>query len=133
MPPLSKKVIAWVAAAIATASVALVVVLWWAGTRGLEGEKLVTARFDALRTGLSIGLGAGGLFGLYLAWRRQHSTEIGLAQKQQDQADVARAYALQERTALASEADSAARRITDLYTKAVEQLGSEKEPPQLHK
>ncbi|MGX7829057.1 pentapeptide repeat-containing protein [Actinokineospora sp. 24-640] len=124
MAPLSKKVIAWVAAGIATATLALVVVLWWAGTNGLDGEKLVTARFDALRTGLSIGLGGGGLFALYLAWRRQHSTEIGLAQKQQDQADVARAYELQRE-------DSVARRITELYTKAVEQLGSDKAPVRL--
>lgn len=142
MPPLSNKVVAWVAAGIATATVALVVVLWWAGTCGLEGEKLVTARFDALRIGLSIGLGGGGLFALYLAWRRQHSTEIGLAQKQQDQADVARAYELQretfdttrrhqERVAAATERDAEARRITDLYTKAVEQLGSEKAPVRL--
>jgi uncharacterized protein YjbI with pentapeptide repeats len=142
MAPLSKKVIAWVATGIFSVSVALVVVLWWAGTSGLEGEELVTARFDALRTGLSIGLGGGGLFALYLAWRRQHSTEIGLTQKQQDQADVARAYELQretfdatrqhqERVAAATERDAEARRITDLYTKAVEQLGSEKAPVRL--
>ncbi|MGX7827122.1 pentapeptide repeat-containing protein [Actinokineospora sp. 24-640] len=131
MAPLSKKVIAWVAAGIATATLALVVVLWWAGTSGLDGEKLVTARFDALRTGLSIGLGGGGLFALYLAWRRQHSTEIGLAQKQQDQADVARAYDLQRETAEATQRDAEARRITELYTKAVEQLGSDKAPVRL--
>jgi len=142
MAPLSKTVIAWVAAGIATATVVVVVVLWWAGTRGLTGQQLVTARFDALRTGLSIGLGGGGLFALYLAWRRQHSTEIGLAQKQQDQADVARAYELQreafestrrhqERVAAATERDAEARRITDLYAKAIEQLGSDKAPVRL--
>jgi uncharacterized protein YjbI with pentapeptide repeats len=142
MSPLPKKVIAWVAAGIATVTVVVVVLLWWAGTRGLEGEKLVTARFDALRVGLSIGLGGGGLFALYLAWRRQHSTEIGLAQKQQDQVDVARAYELQretfattrqhqERVASATKRDADARRVTDLYTKAVEQLGSEKAPVRL--
>lgn len=129
MEPLPKKVVAWVAAGIATVSVIVVIMLMrWAGARGLDGEQLVTTQFDALRTGLSIGLGGGGLFALYLAWRRQRSTEIGLAQKEQDQAAVALAYALQERTALASEADAAARRITDLYTKAVEQIGSDKAP-----
>lgn len=111
-------------------------------TAHLSLGKLVTARFDALRTGLSVGLGGGGVFALYLAWRRQHSTEIGLAQKQQDQADVARAYELQretfettrlyqERVAAATERDAEARRITDLYTKAVEQLGSDKAPVRL--
>lgn len=132
MEPLPKKVIAWVAAGIAAATVIVVIMLlWWAGASSLGGEKLVTAQFDALRTGLSIGLGGGGLFALYLAWRRQRSTEIGLAQKQQDQAAVALAYALQERTALASEADAGNRRITDLYTKAVEQIGSDKAPVRL--
>jgi uncharacterized protein YjbI with pentapeptide repeats len=89
------------------------------------------ARLELVRVAFTILLGTGGLFGLYLAWRRQRSTEVGLTQKERDQADVARAYALQERSALASEADAAARRITDLYTKAVEQLGSDKAPVRL--
>ncbi len=142
MPPLSKAVIAWVAASIAVVTVVVVVVLWWAATDGLNGEALVTARLDALRTGLSIGVGSGGIFALYLASRRQRSTEIALAQKQQDQADVARAYELQrenfdttrqhqERVAAATERDAEARRITDLYTKAADQLGSDKAPVRL--
>ncbi|GGS19067.1 pentapeptide repeat-containing protein [Actinokineospora fastidiosa] len=131
LKPLSGRLIAAVAAAIALATAALVVALWWAGTSGLSGPELVTARFDALRTGLSVGLGGGGVFALYLAWRRQRSTEIGLRQKERDQADVAKAYALQERVAAATEADAAARRITDLYTKAAEQLGSDKAPVRL--
>ncbi|MFS8103701.1 pentapeptide repeat-containing protein [Lentzea alba] len=127
------------AASIATATIGLVVALWWAGTAGLSGAALVTARFDALRTGLSIGIGGGGIFALYLAWRRQHATEIGLVQKERDQADVARAYELQretaehtrlhaERVAATTERDAEARRITDLYAKSVEQLGSDKAP-----
>ncbi len=81
-------------------------------------------QLELVRIGLTVLLSTGGLFGLWLAWRRQRSTEIGLAQKQQDQVDVARAYELQRE-------DSIARRITDLYTKAVEQLGSEKAPVRL--
>jgi len=131
MHPLSGRAVATVASVIAVITVSLVVLLWWAGTRGLSGAELVTARFDALRTGLSIGLGAGGLFALFLAWRRQKSTEIGLQQKQEDQAAVARAYALQEHTSAATEHDAAARRITDGYTRAVEQLGSDKAPVRL--
>lgn len=103
MKALPTKVIAWVAAGIAAIATIVVIALLWRVRSGvLDGEKLMTARFDALRTGLSIRLGSGGLFALYLASRHQRSTEIGLAQKQQDQAVVALAYALQERTALAS-------------------------------
>lgn len=139
LEPMPRRVIATVAALIATVTIALVVVLWWAGTAGLSGAALVTARFDALRTGLSIGIGGGGVFALYLAWRRQHATEIGLVQKERDQADVARAYELQretaehtrqhaERVAATTERDAEARRINDLYAKSVEQLGSDKAP-----
>ncbi len=134
-----RRVIATVAALIATATIGLVVALWAAGTAGLSGAELVNARFNALRTGLSIGVGGGGIFALYLAWRRQHATEIGLVQKERDQADVARAYELQretaehtrqhaERVAATTERDAEARRITDLYAKSVEQLGSDKAP-----
>jgi hypothetical protein len=54
-------------------TVVVVTVLWWVGTRGLDGKDLVSARLDALKVGLSIGVGSGGLFALYLAWRRQRS------------------------------------------------------------
>lgn len=88
-------------------------------------------QLDAIRTAGTVIVGTGGAAALLLAARRQRSTEIALAQKDRDQADVARAHALQERSALANEADAAARRITDLYTKAADQLGSEKAPVRL--
>ncbi|MET8848480.1 pentapeptide repeat-containing protein [Amycolatopsis sp. NPDC004625] len=91
------------AAVIAVLTAAVVVVLWWAATSGLNGAELVTARLDALKIGLSIGVGSGGVIALYLSWRRQHSTERALAHQ---------------------EHDSAERRLTELYLKAVEQLGS---------
>lgn len=142
MAPLTRVVLVRIAVGIATVTVLAIALLWWAGTRGLTGAELATARFDALRTGLSVGLALGGGFALYLAWRRQDSTEIGLRQKLEDQHAVVRAYELQERTtarthelqeraAQASEADAAARRITDLYTKAVELLGSDQAPVRL--
>ncbi|MEU3649452.1 pentapeptide repeat-containing protein [Lentzea sp. NPDC034063] len=102
----------------------VVVALWWAGTAGLNGDKLVAARLDALRTGLSIGLGGGGALALYLSWRRQRAAEIALAQ-------AAIALAQKDRDQDHTEADSRERRITDLYTKAVEQLGSDKAPVRL--
>jgi uncharacterized protein YjbI with pentapeptide repeats len=127
----SPRVIALIVVGIVLLTGAVVVVLWWAGTRGLDGKDLVTARFDALRVGLSIGVGSGGVFALYLAWRRQQSTEVGLRQKDRDQADVARAYLLQEQMAETTKADAADRRITELYSKSVEQLGSDKAPVRL--
>ncbi|MGM1064197.1 pentapeptide repeat-containing protein [Saccharothrix sp. Mg75] len=128
LEPMPRRVIATVAAVIATATIGLVVALWWVGTAGLSGAELVNARFNALRTGLSIGVGGGGIFALYLAWRRQYATEIGLVQKERDQADVVRAYELQREVAATTERDAEARRITDLYAKSVEQLGSDKAP-----
>ncbi|MCG8918258.1 pentapeptide repeat-containing protein [Actinokineospora sp. PR83] len=122
-----------VAVAVLTAGV--VVALWWAGTRGLEGKELVSARLDALKTGLGIGIGGGGLFGLYLAWRRQRSTEADLDNRERalthQQQVAARTETHQERVATATESDAIARRITDLYTKAAEQLGSDKAPVRL--
>lgn len=73
------------------------------------------------------------------SWRGGGSTprRSGCCKKERDQADGARAFELQresfeptrvhqERVAVATEHDAEARRITDLNTKAVEQLGSEK-------
>ncbi|MCG8920641.1 pentapeptide repeat-containing protein [Actinokineospora sp. PR83] len=131
---------------VAVLTAGVVVALWWGGTRGLEGKDLVSARLDALKTGLGIGVGGGGLFGLYLAWRRQRSTEAdldnrerALAHQQQvavetkaHQERVAAATeANQDRVATTTETNAAAQRITDLYTKAVEQLGSDKAPVRL--
>ncbi|MEV5721733.1 pentapeptide repeat-containing protein [Amycolatopsis mediterranei] len=80
-----------------------VVVLWWPATRGLNGAELVFGRLNALKVGLSVAVGSGGVVALYLSWRRQHSAERTLAHQ---------------------EHDSAERRLTELYLKAVEQLGS---------
>ncbi|WP_306749601.1 pentapeptide repeat-containing protein [Saccharothrix yanglingensis] len=140
--PLSGKAV--FAAAVGTVLVVVVAVtaLWLTLAVGGVDPARVTARLEVLRIGLSLGLGGGGLFALYLAWRRQRSTEIALLQKERDQADVARAHALQERVAaenrahqervaVATEADAAARRITELFTKAVEHLGAGEAPVRL--
>lgn len=129
--PMPASTIALISAGILVLTVGVVIALWWPGTAGLSGQALVTARFDALRTGLSIGIGSGGIFALYLAWRRQHATEVGLIQKERDQADVARAYELQRDVAEHTRLDAEARRVTELYIKASEQLGSDKAPVRL--
>lgn len=120
---------------VATLTAVVVTWWWWAGTRGLNGKDLVTARLDGLRVGLSVGVGGGGLFALWLALRRQRSTEADLDNRERALAHqlsvAADSKAHQERVAAAAEKDAEARRITDLYTKAADQLGSEKAPVRL--
>lgn len=63
----------WTAVAVITVLTAVAMIaLWWPATAGLTGADLVKARLDALKIGLSIGVGSGGVVALYLAWRRQH-------------------------------------------------------------
>jgi len=62
-------------------------------------------RIELLKTGLAIGAGTGGVAALVLAGRRQWSTEQSLVDVRHDAGE---------------------RRITDLYSKAADQLGSDK-------
>jgi uncharacterized protein YjbI with pentapeptide repeats len=107
---LSAKTMWLTAVVIAVLTVGAVVVLWWPATAGLNGADLVSARLDALKVGLSVAVGSGGVVALYLSWRRQHSTEADLDNR--------------ERALTHQQHDSAERRLTELYLKAVEQLGS---------
>ncbi|WP_253842246.1 pentapeptide repeat-containing protein [Actinokineospora globicatena] len=101
-----------------------------AGPQGQDSEES-RVRLDAIRTAGSIVVGTGGAAALLLAARRQRSTEIALRQKDRDLADAAVAFRLRERVAADTRDDAAARRITDLYTKAVELLGSPQAPVRL--
>ncbi|SDZ19241.1 Pentapeptide repeat-containing protein [Amycolatopsis xylanica] len=112
--------------------------LWQYG----DGSAANNARLDGIRTVGTIVLGAGGAIALLLAARRQQTAERDLEEKRRDLAHKERVQqhteliaaenmAHQQRVAAASEVDAEARRITDLYTKAVEQLGSEKAPVRL--
>ncbi|UUV32958.1 pentapeptide repeat-containing protein [Amycolatopsis roodepoortensis] len=67
---------------------------------------------EAIRTALTVGVGTGGAFALWMAARRQRSTEVQLHES--------------ARAADAAELDSRERRLTDLYVQAVEQIGSDK-------
>lgn len=87
------------AAIIAGVSTAAVIV--WLSRIAGDSPQL---RIDAIRTGLTVAAGTGGLFALVLAVRRQRSTEIA---------------------ALDTNADAREKRITEIYSKAVEQLGSD--------
>jgi hypothetical protein len=78
LAPIPRWKIVTTVAVVVLLTATVVVVLWWAGTRGLTGKDLVAARLDALRVGLSVGVGGGGVFALFLAWRRQRSTEADM-------------------------------------------------------
>lgn len=103
----------------------------------LFGDGKHTDQLDAVKTAGTIVLGTGGAAALWLAARRQRTGEIALNQKHVDQEATDRAFEFQrqiaeqnrlhlERVAAATEHDAAERRLTDLYVKAVEQLGSDK-------
>jgi uncharacterized protein YjbI with pentapeptide repeats len=113
--PTWRPIPAWqwtLAAAAAVVIVAFVVTIWLlAIANGAKsGTDLANARLDAVRTGLAAGAGAGAAVGLMLAFRRQHHQEIAT---------------------VLTDLDATERRITELYTKAVEQLGSDKAPVRL--
>ena len=78
--------------------------------RRKPGTDRANASLDAVRTGLAASTSTGAAVGLMLAFRRQHHQEI--------------ATVLTDRNATE-------RRITELYTKAVEQLGNDKAPVRL--
>jgi uncharacterized protein YjbI with pentapeptide repeats len=103
----------WMLAAVTAVVVATLVVTTWLLTiasSARSGTDLANARLDAVRTGLAAGAGAGAAVGLMLAFRRQHHQEIAT---------------------VLTDLDATERRITELYTKAVEQLGSDKAPVRL--
>ena len=99
-------------AAIAVALTAFVITTWLLtiASHAAPGTDQATARLDAVRTGLAAGAGAGAAVGLMLAFRRQHHQEIAT---------------------LLTDLDATERRIIELYTKAVEQLGNDKAPVRL--
>jgi hypothetical protein len=120
----------WVLVAAVIAAGLTGLAMWWllAQVGHETNTSVASARLDAIRTSLSVGVGAGGAFALWLAARRQRSTERQLAETARIAADT---KAHHERVAQSTENDLRERRITDLYTKAVEQIGSEKAPVRL--
>ncbi|WNV86653.1 pentapeptide repeat-containing protein [Umezawaea sp. Da 62-37] len=102
----------------------------------VDADKRATAHLDVLKLTASIAVGGGGLFALYLAARRQRTQELELAQRKsvqahvEDEAKSNRAHvetvqALAAQVADHNREDAAARRVTELYSKSVEQLGSD--------
>ena len=99
-------------AVVAVGLTALTITAWLLSiaSHAKHGTDLANAQLDAVRTGLAAGAGAGAAVGLMLAFRRQHHQEI---------------------STVLTDHDATERRITELYTKAVEQLGSDKAPVRL--
>jgi hypothetical protein len=96
-------IVVW-AAGLLVVAVGSVALLWIALG---SGDPRDTGRLDTIRTASSIVVGTGGAAALLLAARRQRSTELDLRQK-----DV----------------DATERRVTELYGKAADQLGSPNAP-----
>ncbi|MEU8330642.1 pentapeptide repeat-containing protein [Micromonospora sp. NPDC048839] len=80
--------------------------------------RIAQLRVDVIRNSLAVGAGAGGLIALFVALRRQYVKE------RVDYAD----QEYKNMTALDTKHDAAEKRLTELYVKAAEQLGSEKAP-----
>jgi hypothetical protein len=103
---------------------------------GVSADAAAASRqLDIVKIVLSVFAGAGGAIALWLAFRRQRSTEADLAQKArtlEHQMEVAartldhHAETLlhQQRVAEFAEKDAYERRATEIYAKSIEQLGS---------
>ncbi|MGW4394294.1 pentapeptide repeat-containing protein [Amycolatopsis nivea] len=120
----------WVAAAAAATAVLIAAATWLLVRQVATAPTSDAARaeLDAIRTALSLAVGTGGAFALWLAARRQRSTEI---QIKETIAATAEDQRHRERVQVATEFDLTERRITELYAKAVEQIGSDKAPVRL--
>jgi hypothetical protein len=97
--------LAFAAAVLITLAVGWGAVVWLVeqADQVTDEKAKAAAKADAVRTGATIALGTGGAAYLLLAYRRQRLEEV----------------------------DTRERRITELYTTAVEQLGHEKAPVRL--
>ncbi|PRY35321.1 uncharacterized protein YjbI with pentapeptide repeats [Umezawaea tangerina] len=119
-PPLPQWTVPVVAVVVLAVTAVASLLLWnWVNSLQLKQEQRATAVLEVFKLAASVAVGGGGLFALYLAARRQRTQELELAQREKVQAHA-------ERVAEATERDAAERRITELYAKASDQLGSEK-------
>jgi hypothetical protein len=108
----------------------VIVAVTWPLTRwlyGIAGDD-PARRIEAIKTGLTVAAGTGGAFALLLAFRRQLATEIIATETREAQE---REHQQRDRAADASERDGEQRRITELYARAVDQLGNDQAPVRL--
>ncbi|MEU5264859.1 pentapeptide repeat-containing protein [Amycolatopsis sp. NPDC021455] len=102
----TRTIVLWSAGLLLVAAVAAALLLVLLG----GGRPEDSARLDALKTAANIVVGTGGAAALLLAARRQRSAELDLVQKDHDATE---------------------RRVTEIYGKAADQLGSDKAPVRL--
>lgn len=113
---LTPRTIWWAAIVIIATGVGMAV--WLLLAYG-NGDAQQRNQLEAIKTAGTIVVGTGGAAALLLAARRQRTVEIALRQKDRDQAH-------QEQIAVDTRADAIERRITEIYTSAADQLGSDK-------
>jgi uncharacterized protein YjbI with pentapeptide repeats len=108
-PPTPRPLSNWSIAAGALVVLAVAAVVWFVLLHryGSQGAQV---QLDAIRTAGTLVIGTGGAVALLLTARRQRYTELALVH---------------------TDRDATERRITELYTKAADQLGSEKAPVRL--
>ncbi|WP_342776265.1 pentapeptide repeat-containing protein [Saccharothrix australiensis] len=102
----ARTIVAWSIGLVLLAAGSVVALLLVLGS----GEPRDGVRLDVIRTASSIVLGAGGAAALLLSARRQRYAELDLVHKDHDATE---------------------RRVTELYGKAADQLGSDKAPVRL--
>lgn len=102
----TRTIVAWAIGLCLLATLSIVV-LWSLLDAGGQRSSV---RLDILRTAFSIVVGGGGAAGLLLAARRQRATELDIKQKDHDATET---------------------RVTELYGRAADQLGSDKAPVRL--
>jgi hypothetical protein len=123
-----------VVAVIALLLGATVLVALWRWIDGLpfaDTENRASAHIEALKVASGIVIGGGGLFALYLAARRQRTQELELEVRRSELAQRDRVQTHSERVADDARQDAVERRVTDVYTKAADQLGSDQAPVRL--
>jgi uncharacterized protein YjbI with pentapeptide repeats len=127
-PPVMSAVTIWIGGGVAALIAAFA--FWFLMTRYGDGTNAQAGKLDAIKTAGSIVLGTGGFVALLLAARRQRYAEIAVKQAnealshQRRVAEDTREHQL--RVADDARHDATQRRIIELYTKAADQLGSEK-------
>jgi uncharacterized protein YjbI with pentapeptide repeats len=116
------------------------VIVWLLGEAD-QGTTRAQLRIDAIRTGLTVVAGTGGAVALLLGARRQwlsersqrHAERVAADNRshenrvqEHEESTAAEAQQHQRRLAELTELDATERRVTELYTRAVDQLGSDR-------
>lgn len=116
---LKLRTIGWISVIVVAAGIGLAAWLILAYGRGEPRDSL-----EAIKTAGAIVIGSGGAVALWLAARRRRTTEIALKQKdlELEQRDRDQQHTVR---------DDIERRMTELYTMAANQLGSDKAPVRL--